>query len=467
MAMAASSNPEEFRSAFGGTIFEPGDDGYDEARSPWNGDIDHRPVLIARCSSPGDVALALDYAASKGLEVSVRGGAHSYRGTAVTDGGVMIDLSALNTVVVDVEAKTARVGGGTTLATLDAATQEHGLAAPAGVISHTGVAGLTLGGGMGWLTRLAGLSIDNLLSAEVVLANGEVVRASAESHPDLFWGLRGGGGNFGVVTEFEFRLYEIGPMISFGMFFWGLESGREVLRLARDYIPTLPPNSAVLIGVGLSAPPAPFVPEEFHGRKGHALLVVGYGPPDDHAEMVSPLREQVPPLFEFLTPMPFTALQQLFDEDAPWGVLGYEKSLDIDDLSDEVIDVLADLGGGGTSPMSFLPIFSLAGRFTEISEDDTAFGGSRSPHYTVNIEGASHDREIFETDRAWVRSVFDALSPYASNVGGYVNFMAEADADRVRTSYGPDKYDRLAAVKATYDPGNVFHLNANIKPALT
>lgn len=464
--MAPSTDFADLRSTLSGVVLAPNDDGYDQARSAWNGDVDHRPAVIARCTSSQDVAAALAFATAEGLEVSVRGGAHSYRGTAITNGGVMIDLSGINTVSVDPDAKRVRVGGGATLGILDAATQEHGLAMPAGVISSTGIGGLTLGGGMGWLNRLGGLSIDNLISAEVVLASGEVVRAAEHDHPDLFWALRGGGGNFGVVTEFEFRLHDVGPLVNFGLFFWGLPQGTEALRFARDFIKSLPDRSGALIACGLCAPPAPFVPPEHQGQPGFGLLVVGYGTADEHQDLVAPIREAVPTLFEFVTPMPFTELQKMFDEQARWGILAYEKSLDIEDLSDEVIEVLVEKSAGHISPDSFAGIFCLGGAFSTVGNEDTAFGGSRKPHFVVNIDCGSEDRAEFEADRAWVRRMWDALQPFASNSGGYVNFMNEPDSDRVRTSYGAAKYDRLATIKAIYDPDNVFHLNANIRPAV-
>ncbi len=453
------------RSAMVGSVFAPDDAGYDEARSIWNGDIDRRPAVIAACLSPGDVAAALAFARDQALEVSVRGGGHAYSGTSVCDGGVMINLSGLNQVVVDSAAKRAQVGGGATMADLDAATQGYGLAAPGGVISHTGVGGLTLGGGMGWLTHLMGLSIDNMVSAEVVLADGRVVRASDTDHPDLFWALRGGGGNFGVVTEFEYRLEDVGPEVHLGLFFWALSDGAVVLRLSREFIPTLPQRSGVLVGVGLSAPPAPFVPEQFHFVPGYALIVAGFGTAEEHAAMVAPIRTALPPLFEFVTPVPYCGLQAMLDESAPWGVHGYEKALDIDDFSDEVIAVLTEHAGKKTSPLSFMPVFRLDGAFSAVGEADTAFGGSRAPHYVCNIEAAAPDADVLAVDRAWVRTAWEALRPLASNTGGYINFMADADQERVRESYGPAKYDRLARIKSEYDPGNVFHRNANIKPS--
>lgn len=460
-----SGNLGVLRSAIGGSVFGPDDIGYDEARSIWNGDIDRRPAGIAKCLSPGDVSAALGFAREHDLTVSVRGGGHAYSGTAVSDGGLMIDLSALNVVMVDPGTKRARAGGGATMADLDAATQAHGLAVTGGIISHTGVGGLTLGGGMGWLTLMAGLSIDNLISAEVVLSDGEVVRASRDDHPDLFWALRGGGGNFGVVTEFEYALHEVGPEVHVGLFFWALGDGPAALRLCRDYIPTLPPRAGCLIAAGMCAPPAPFVPETFHGVPGHALIVAGFSSASDHAEMVAPIRDTLPPLFEFVTPIPYTGLQQLLDDAAPWGTLGYEKALDLDVLSDEVIAVLTEHAPLKSSPDSFMPIFRLDGAFTSVGEQDTAFGGARTPHYVCNIAAHTDDAAVLTADRAWVRSIWEALRPHSANQGGYVNFMAEPDENRVRASYGQAKYDRLAAIKGRYDPRNTFHLNANIRPA--
>jgi FAD/FMN-containing dehydrogenase len=377
----------------------------------------------------------------------------------------MIDLSRMRDVRVDPARRRAQVGGGASWADVDGATQAHGLAVTGGVISHTGVGGLTLGGGMGWLARKLGLSCDNLVSAAVVLPDGRCVRASAEEEPDLFWAIRGGGGNFGVVTEFEFVLHEVGPEVHLGLFFWSLDDSVAALTLCRDVIPTLPEETGALIAGALNAPPLPAVPEQHHFALGHALIVVGFGSAEEHARAVAPVREQLPPLFEIVTPLPYTALQQMLDDSAPWGVRGYEKALDLDDLSDDAIAVLTELTPRKASPQSFMPIFHLAGAYARVGDDDTAFGGSRTPHYVVNIAAQSPDPDGLLADRTWVRSVWDALRPLARNEGGYVNFMAEADEDRIRTSYGPDKYERLAGLKARYDPGNVLHRNANIKPA--
>ncbi|WP_280245747.1 FAD-binding oxidoreductase [Nocardia abscessus] len=464
MTQTVNSDLEVLRSTMDGPVYGPADIGYDRARAIWNADIDRHPAVIAQCLSPRDVAAALAFARDRGLEISVRGGAHSYSGTAVGEGGLMINLSALKGVAVNPEAERARVGGGATMADMDAATQAHGLAVTGGVISDTGVGGLTLGGGMGWLTRMAGLAIDNLVSAQVVLADGQVVRASETENAELFWALRGGGGNFGVVTEFEYRLHHVGPEVNLGLFFWDMPDGTDALRLIREFIPTLPRRSGALIALAMSAPPAPFVPQRYHGRAGHALIVAGFGTAQEHAAAVAPIRDALPPLFEFLSPIPYAGLQRMLDEAAPWGIHGYEKALDLDDFSNDVIAVLTENAAEKIAPLSFMPIFPLNGTFSTVGEDDTAFGGARTPHYGCNITAIAPDAETLALDREWVRRTWEALRPMASNHGGYVNFMADADPGRVREYNGSAKYAKLARIKSHYDPGNVFHRNANIAP---
>ena len=463
------TNPEvadiaSFRSAFGGTVVTPGQAEYDTARAVWNGAIDRKPALIARCHNVEQVAEAIRFARAHGLELSIRGGGHNYAGHAVCEGGMMIHLGAMNSVSVDPVARRAVCGGGATWADVDAATQQHGLATPGGFISHTGIAGLTLGGGIGWLTAMAGLSCDNLVSAEVVTADSRIVHASVTENADLYWALRGGGGNFGVVTSFEFALRRVGPMINLGLFFFGLDNGTRALKFARDYVKQTPPEATAFLAIGLSAPPAPFVPEEYRGRIGHALLVAGFGSPEAHQEAVAPIRQAVTPLFELVTPMPFVALQQMFNEFATWGTLGYEKALYLNELSDAAIEVIGEHVPRKTSPLSFCPTFTLSGAYRNAGDGDTAFGGSRAAGYVFNIEAAASDQSTYEADRTWVRNFWDAMRPHATGSGGYVNFMVEADEYRVRASYGKDKYERLARIKAQYDPDNIFHLNANIKP---
>jgi FAD/FMN-containing dehydrogenase len=463
--MTASRNVDGLRSTLAGAVITPGDPGYDTARSLWNGSFDRRPAVIACCASSADVAAAIGFAEANGLEISVRGGAHSFSGASAGDDGLTIHLGAMNSVTVDPQRRRARVGGGATWADVDAAAQAHGLAVTGGVISDTGVGGLTLGGGMGWLANRHGLSIDNLESAEVVLADGQVVRASGSEHPDLFWALRGGGGNFGVVTEFEYRLHEVGPEVHFALLFWEVERGVDGLRACRDLIPTLPSEFGVLIAGALSAPPAPFVPPEHQGKTGHALLVAGFGSADEHARAIASVREACPPLFELLTPMPYTALQQMFDADYHYGIRSYDKALNLVELTDEAITVMNEQATAKTSPLSFMPVFALHGAVSEVTEDATAYGGLRTPHYVFEVNGTSDDPDTFAADRAWTRSVWDAMRPLAANAGSYVNFMSELDDERIRASYGPAKYHRLTRIKAEYDPGNLFHRNANIKPA--
>jgi len=452
------------RAVMEGPVIEPGDPGFDDARRVWNAGIDRRPAVIARCASAADVAAAVTYAREHGLEVSVRGGAHNPAGTAVCDGGLMIDLSLLNHVAVDPDARRATAGGGALLGDLDAAAQAHGLAVPAGLVSHTGVGGLTLGGGMGWLTRKFGLSIDNLVSAEVVTADGQVRRASAGEHPDLFWAIRGGG-NFGVVTAFEFALHEVDPIVQFGLFFWPLDQGAQALRLIREITAAMPPEINAVAGA-LNAPPAPFVPPEHHFAPGYALLLTGFGSGPEHAQLVTRIRQSLPPLFDLVTPIPYVELQKLLDEANAWGFHGYEKGTYLRELSDPVIDVIAEQIPRKNSPMSALFLYRLDGAYCQPGDDETAFSGERSPRYGVFIVGLAPDAGLLDADRSWVRGFWEALRPHAIGSGdGYINAMADTSPDRVRQSYGPAKYERLARIKAQYDPGNLFHLNANIRPA--
>jgi len=455
----------ELRAAMDGPVIAPGDAGFDDARRVFNAEIDRRPSVIARCTSTADVVAAIGFAREHRLEISVRGGAHNPAGTAVCDDGLMVDLSLLNAVTVDPAAQRARVGGGALLADMDAAAQAHGLATPAGLVSHTGVGGLTLGGGMGWLTRKFGLSIDNLVSAEVVTADGRVLRAAQDEHPGLFWAIRGGGGNFGVVTSFEFRLHEAGPMVQFGLFFWSLDQGPQVLRLAREITAAMPPDINAVIAA-LNAPPAPFVPQQHHFAPGYALLLTGFGSAQEHAQLVTQIRDSVPPLFDMVTPMPYVELQKLLDESLAWGFYSYEKGTYVEDLSDAVIEVVTEHVPRKNSPMSALLFYRLDGAYSRVGDDETAFSGGRSPRYGAFIEGFAPDTDLLTADRGWVRSLWEALRPHAIGSGdGYVNGTVEYQNDRVRGSYGTAKYERLARIKAEYDPDNAFHLNANIPPA--
>ena len=464
MTQMLSGGVEALRAAMDGPVVVPGDTGYDQGRRVWNSGIDRYPGAIAHCTSTADVVAAIGFARAGGLEVSVRGGAHNSSGTAVCDGGLMIDLSRMNQVEVDPDGRRALVGGGALLTDLDSAAQAHGLAVPAGMIGHTGVGGLALGGGMGWLSRKFGLSIDNLLSAEVVTADGRVLRAAADENPDLFWAIRGGGGNFGVVTTFEFRLHPVHPVVEFGLFFWRLEQGPAVLRLARELIATMAPDLNIVIAA-VNAPPAPFVPEEHRFLPGYALLLTGFDGTPAFTEAAGRIRGDLPPLFDVVTPMPYVELQKLLDEANAWGQHCYEKGTSVAELSDQVIDVITEHVPLKTSPMSAVLFYRLDAAYSRVDENATAFGGTRSPQFALAIVGLTPDAELLEPERGWVRGFWEALRPLAIGSGeGYVNAMCEYGDERLRATFGPAKYERLARIKALYDPDNFFHRNANIKP---
>jgi FAD/FMN-containing dehydrogenase len=463
MTNTVRSGADALRDAIDGQVILPGDADFDVSRLIWNGAIDRTPAVVARCTSPADVAAALVWAQATGIEVAVRGGGHSVAGAAIAEGGLTIDLSELATVVVDPVAKRARCGPGAALADLDAACQEHGLAVPAGTVSHTGVAGLTLGGGFGWLSRMAGLTIDNLVSAEVVLVDGRIVLASEAEHPDLFWALRGGGGNFGVVTEFEFRLHAVGPMLQLGLFLFSPDQGGDLFRFARDYVETLPDECGVFMA-GLSAPPEPFVPDDLHFTPVFALVVVGFEGEKEHARLIAPIREALTPLVEMLTPIPYVGLQQMFDASAPWGMHNYEKAAYLAELTDGAIEAIVEHQAKKMSPLSFVPIFVLGGEYRKADEDAGAFGGSREFRYVINVSATAMSPDDYDAERSWSRQYWSALVEHAVGVGSYVNFMTEYEEDRVRNSYGA-KYERLQRIKAAYDPDNIFHLNVNIPPS--
>jgi len=441
----------------------PGDDGYVDAVNIWNAAIQRRPSMVVRCGAAEDVVAALAHARSAGLEVSVRGGGHNYSGAALTDGGLMIDLTPMKAISVNALGHRVTCGGGTTWGELDAATQEHGLAVTGGFISRTGVAGLTLGGGIGWLTNLVGLSCDNLVAAKVVTADGRILRASAEDNTDLFWAIRGGGGNFGVVTEFEFALRAVGPIVHLALYLFEPADGREMFRFARDYVRTLPQTCSALLA-GLNAPPAPFVPQELHFTPKFGLLVAGFGSAEEHVQVIASITTALSPVVQMVTPIPYVALQTMFDDSAPWGMHSYEKAVYLDDLTDDAIEVILEHQARKMSPLSFVPIFVMGGAYASADPEGNAFGGRRDVGYVVNISGTSPTPEGFDTEREWSRNYWSALVPHAQGVGGYVNFMSEPDEARLRSSYG-DKFARLQQIKSTYDPDNVFHLNANIPPA--
>jgi FAD/FMN-containing dehydrogenase len=454
-----------FVRTFSGEVVHSADDGFADARAEavWNGSITRQPSLIARPTTTQAVASVIALCRETGTDLTVRGGGHSAAGSCVEDGAVMIDLSRMNDVRVDPDARLAYVGAGASWATVDAATAAHRLAVVGGTVSHTGVAGLTLTGGIGWLTSQQGLACDNVVAATLVTADGRTVTATDETEPDLMWALRGAGTNFGIVTEFVFALHEVDPLANLGLFFWPVTDAAGPLAFTREYLFQLPRSMGALVAA-LSAPPEPFVPEQHHGAPGIAVLVAGWGSAEEHAAAIAPLREQGP-LFELVTPLPYVALQQMLDNAEPWGIHAYAKSLNFDDLPDEAIAILLDRLPLRRSPMSYVPMLTLRGRYAEIPDDATAWGSSRNARWAAALIGLAWDEEAFAADRAWVRELWHALRPYASNEGAYLNFDSDTDQPRVRASYGEQKYRRLAALKARWDPDNLFRHNPNVTPA--
>ncbi|MBW0094218.1 FAD-binding oxidoreductase [Pseudonocardia sp. KRD-184] len=462
MTQTVSGDLALLRSAVAGAVTGPDDPGYDEARTVWNADVDRRPAAIVRVTGDADVSAAVRFAVESGLELAVRGGAHGASGPAVCDGGLTIDLRDLEAVAVDPVAHTARVGGGATLAQLDAATAVFGLATVAGTVGHTGVGGYTLGGGMGWLTPRFGLAVDNLLAVRIVTADGRVRRASAEQNADLFWAVRGGGGNFGVVTEFTFRLHELDPLVQVAAFFWPQSRAAEALRLADHVMSDVAPDGNALVAM-VHAPPAPFVPPELQGTPVVGIVLAGFDRARLHTDMVDRIRAALPPAFELVTPMPYVALQQMFDEGAAFGHAAYERSTFLPRLSDGAIDALVE-HTATADPLAQVVLMRLDRAYCEVAEEDTAFGGARTPRVMAFLVGVAADSAGPAPVRARIRALSAALEPHSLGRGTYVNALAGAEHDRVRASYGP-KYARLARIKGEWDPQNVFHRNANISPA--
>ena len=443
-----------------GEVITAADAGYDDARKVYNGMIDRRPLVVVRCVDVGDVMAAVDHARDGGLDLSVRGGSHSVPGFGTNDGGVVIDLAAMKGVRVDPAARTARAGGGCTWGDFNHATYPFGLATTGGIISTTGIGGLTLGGGIGYLSRRYGLSLDNLLSADVVTADGRFLVASDRENQDLFWALRGGTGNFGVVTSFEFRLHPVKDIYA-GIFFYPLEHTRDVLEFYRGYIAEAPEEMGCFPAFQI-APPLPFIPEEHHGKTFCIFVSCWAGDLDKGEKALEPIRTAAPTAAELVTPMPYPALNSAFDALLPPGLQHYWKSSFATELTDGAID--AHLAHGPQVPVvnATMHIYPINGACHRVSSGATAFSHRDATFATV-VAGMWPDPADNARNTAWVKDYYAALEPH-SDAGGYVNFMAGDDQGRIRDNYGGN-YDRLAAVKKTYDPGNLFHLNQNIAPA--
>ncbi|MFB7244104.1 oxidoreductase [Streptomyces populi] len=451
-------------SAFKGQLIGPEDSGYDEARAVYNAMIDRRPALVARCTSAEDVALVIGFARDHTLPLAVRGGGHHGAGLSTCDDGVVLDLSPLKDIQVDPAARTVRVGGGCLLGEVDRATHEHGLATPSGIISTTGVGGITLGGGLGHLTRKFGLAIDNLLEAELVLANGEQVRANADENTDLYWAIRGGGGNFGVVTSFLFRLHEVSTVVA-GPTFWPVESGAEVLAAYRSFIHQAPRELGGFFLFG-SVPPGPPFPEEMHLKKVCGVLWCRVGDDTEAAAReMAPLLDVLPdPLLHGPAPMPHPAIQSAFDGVYPPGDQWYWRADFVDELPGEAVELHAKFGAEMPTWKSTMHLYPIDGAVHDVGPTDTAWG-YRSSGWGAVYAGVDPDPANAEAVKRWSVEYSDALHPYSAG-GAYVNMVMAEDQAAVRASYGGN-YERLAGVKAKYDPGNLFRLNQNIEPATT
>ena len=448
---------------FSGRVVGPGSVDYDQARAVWNGAIDRRPRLIARCRTAVDVVAALRFGREHEFEISVRGGAHQVAGHAVCDGGLVIDLSEMRRVEVDPARRAARAQGGALWGDVDAATQAHGLATVGGIVGHTGIGGLTLGGGIGWLVRRHGLSADNLLSATVVTSEGDVVEASGDRNPDLLWGLRGGGGNFGIVVEFEYRLHPVASLLC-GPVLWPLEDAGEVLRRYSDWCATAPPEAMTIVALR-KAPALALIPEPIHGRLVCQIGMAFAGEPATGERVLAPLRSFGSPLADLVGVRPYAALQTMFDATVPHGWHYYWRSTDLGSLEDPAIAALVEHTARIGSPRTYSLLFQLGGAIADIAEDATAYS-HRHARFNLNINGVwtpEQASERADPETAWTRAFFDAMNPYQAGV--YVNFLDDEGPARVRQAYGEEKFRRLVELKDRYDPHNVFRNNQNIPPS--
>ena len=452
---------DELRSTLSGELFLPEDAGYDDARQIFNVMHDRRPAAIARCASTADVAACVDFARGNGVLVAVRGGGHSVVGNSTCEGGLVIDLRGLNGVEVDAQACTARAGGGANWGEFDAATQAHGLHTPGGRVTTTGIGGFTTGGGYGWSSSKYGLACDNLISAEVVLADGSVVRASEAENSELFWGIRGGSGNFGVVTEFEFRLHPLGPIVVAGLALWPLDRASEVLHGWRDVVDDAPDELSTGCVV-ITAPPEEFVPEHLRGQTAVGMAVLYVGDPEEGARAVQPLKD-LGPAVDLIQPMPYVAFQAMLDGSAPPGMRSYWRGEYMDALTDGAIETYAqrapDVARAGV-PFSQMLFFRIGQGVKAMPDEQTAFAHRDAEYMFHPISvwaDAADDERVIAANRAFC----DAMRPYTTGAP-YLNFTGE---DRVREAFGADKYARLVALKDRYDPDNLFRLNQNIRPS--
>jgi FAD/FMN-containing dehydrogenase len=452
---------EELRETIHGQVLRPGDDGYEEAGRIWNGAFDgRRPAVIVQCSGAADVIAAVGFARSNDLAIAVRGGGHSIAGFSSCDDGIVIDLSAMRSVRVDPDARRAQVGPGAVWGDVDHETQAHALATTGGLVSTTGVAGFTLGGGIGWLMRKYGLACDNLVGADVVTADGRLVHASESENADLLWGLRGGAGNFGIVTQFEFELHPVGPVVYAGLIFFSAEHDAELMRLFREWAPGVPDEITAALNL-TTAPPLPVVPEEWHGKKVIALIAVSSGPVEEAEAHFRSFREAAEPVADLLGPMPYTAMQTLIDPLWQKGIHAYFKATNLARLDDELIERLCEQHLSAPGLQCEMHVHQMGGAVGRVGEGDTAFP-ERSMPFVLNAVTGWHDPEATAAHTEWARAVV-AAAEEASTGRAYVNFLGDSGA--ARSSYGADTYARLVALKREFDPTNVFRLNQNIDPS--
>ena len=449
-------------SGFKGQVLRPGDDGYDEARKVFNGMIDRRPAFIGRCADADDVAMLVDLARDNHMPLSVYGGGHGVTGSAVVDAGICCDMRGMKGISVDPEARTVRAEAGLTWGEFDAATQEHGLAVTGGRVSDTGIAGLTLGSGSGWLERKHGFVCDNMMAAEVVTADGRKVTASDDENPDLFWALRGGGGNFGVVTAFHLRLHPVGPIILAGMVIWPAPMAGDVVRFYREFMAGAPDEVGGALAF-ITAPPAPFVPEPVRGQPVVGAIVTYAGPIEEGEEALRPLREFGPPGIDLVQPMPYVAVQRLIDEANPKGMQHYWSADFLAGLPDEAVDVFVEHANRPVSPLSQMLLVPGGGAIARVADDATAFGQRDAP-WNVHFLSMWPDPADSERNIAYNRAIAAAMQPWTTG-RAYLNFIGDEGLGRVEAAYGPERYARLQALKAKWDPSNLFRHNQNIPPA--
>ena len=458
----SNSEISSLKKNFSGQLLTKENKDYNEARLIWNGMINKHPALIARCKNSEDVSLVVKFARNNNLLTSVRGGGHNVAGNAVCDGGLMIDLSLMNNISIDKKKMAAVVEPGCTLGNADEATQKYGLVIPAGIVTSTGIAGLTLGGGFGWLSRKWGLTCDHLISAEVVTAGGEIIHVSSDENPDLFWGLKGGGGNFGIVTSFEFNLRELGPEIAGGLILYKLEETEKVLAFYNEFISTAPREITTVI-VYRNCPPAPFIKEEFHGKPVFGIGALYAGKAEKGMEVLKPLKSFGSPIADVVVPKPFVTHQAMLDAGQPKGACYYWKSEYTKDISKDLSSKFVEQTLNMSSTASIIAAFQLGGAITDIGEEDTAYS-FRNAGFALNINTQWQNHSDPEKHISWARKTQQFSTPYSMG-GGYINFASSDETqERVAATYGEKKFKRLVELKRKYDPDNFFRLNQNIKP---